>query len=116
MTTFHVYQAPGWHGQPDDPCILVTHDEREAAMRAGERADLRMPGDCNQYDAYAEDADGNRVEPIESFCCDACGKLAEWGEHGPTAMKDGEIAEGMETHLVDWVCDDCFERSEASPY
>lgn len=115
---YHIYRAPGWHGEPSDPLIERTNDERYAAMRAGCRIDIGMPGQCNRHDAYAEDKDGNRVEPIESFFCDACEELVEWGETGPVGVMDGRILEcpgGVEKHLVTWICESCadtFEESE----
>ena len=112
---YTVFRAPGWHGEPSDPIILETDDEREAAMRAGLNVSLGMPGDCNTHDAYAQDGDGNPVEPIMSFCCDKCGELTEWGESGPTGTMDGRVLEcagAMESHLVTWVCDECAEEME----
>lgn len=110
---YTVYRAAGWHGEPDDPVVLETDDEKEAAMLAGCRVDIGMPGSCNPYDAYATDEDGDEVDRIESFCCDECGELTEWGEYGPTGTMDGEVLEcagGVEKHLVTWVCDECADE------
>ena len=115
MMTYTIYRAPGWHGEPTDPVIDTTEDERTAAMRAGCRVDIRMPGQSNRYDAYATDEDGNQVERIESFACDECGEIVEWGESGPVGTQDGRILEcpgGVEKHLVTWLCEDCAEASE----
>jgi len=113
---YAIYQAPGWHGQPDDPVICTTDDETRAAMRAGCRADIGMPGDCNHYDCYAVDTEtGEQVEPIESYCCDDCGELNEWGGDGPIGTMDGEILsypDSAEKHLVHWVCEDCASDYE----
>ena len=112
---YTIYQAAGWHGEPEDPVLATTDDEREAAMRAGCHADLGIPGNCNTYDAYAMDEDGNPVEPIDSFCCDKCGKLVEWGEYGPTGTMDGKVLEcagAVDKHLVTWVCENCAEDME----
>ncbi len=107
---YRVFQAPGWHGEPNDPCIMETEDRQAAAMRAGERADIGMPGHCNPYDAYAQDEDGNDLDLIESFRCEACEELIEWGEYGPTGTMGGKVlecAESVEKHLVTWLCTDC---------
>ena len=32
--SYTIYQAAGWHGEPSDPVIGTTDDEREAAIRA----------------------------------------------------------------------------------
>jgi len=111
---YRVLQAPGWHGDPDDPLLMETEDEREAAMRAGCRADINMPGQCNQHDAYAVDEDGNEVDRIESFRCGECGEIIEWGDNGPQAGVDGELIDGgsVEKHLVTWLCDSCAESYE----
>jgi hypothetical protein len=110
---YNVYKAAGWHGDPTDPVILETDDEHEAAMRAGCRADIGMPGSCNPYDSYATDAEtGDLVEPIESFCCDSCGEIVEWGEYGPNGAIDGRLLEcpqAAEKHLVCWICDSCAD-------
>jgi len=111
---YTIYQAPGWHGEADDPIIDETDDEREAAMRAGCRIDIHMPGASNRYDAYALDEDGEEVERIESFRCDNCGEIVEWGD-GPIGAKDGRILEcpgGVEKHLVTWLCATCAEGYE----
>lgn len=113
---YEVREAPGWHNKVNDPVIFTTEDEAEASMWAGMRIDLIMPGNCNSYCHYAVDEDGNEVERIESFRCDECGELVEWGEHGPVGTKDGEILEcprAMEKHLVTWVCEDCAEKMES---
>jgi len=105
-----VRKAPGWHGEPHDPVILETDDEEEAAMRAGCRVDIKMPGDSNPYDAYALDEEDEWVERIESFSCGKCGELTPWGEYGPTGTMDGRVLEcagAVEKHLVTWVCDGC---------
>lgn len=107
---YTIYRAAGWHGEPEAPIIGETDDKREAALRAGCRADLGMPGGSNPYDAYAEDEDGNEVDKIMSFCCDECGEIVEWGEYGPTGTMKGKILEcpeAMESHLVTWICEDC---------
>ena len=114
---YTIYKAAGWHGESNDPAIATTDDEREAAMRAGCRQDIGMPGDCNKYDAYAVDEEGNKIERIESFCCDMCGELCEWG-NGPLGGMDGKILEcpgGAEKHLVTWMCEECsysYEEEE----
>lgn len=109
MARYQIYRAPGWHGQPTDPVIEETDDALAAAMRAGCRVDIGMPGQCNRHDAYAIDtATGERVEPIESYCCDACGDLIEWGD-GPIGAMNGQILgcpEAAEKHLL---CHDCAE-------
>ena len=114
--SYTIYRAPGWHGEPSDPVIGRTDDEREAAMRAGCRVDIKMPGQCNRYDAYAVDDDtGERLEAIPSFRCDHCGELIRWGNYGPTGVYEGRVLEcagGMDKHLVDWVCDDCVDVIE----
>lgn len=125
MSEYTVYKAAGWHGEPIDPVILRTDDEREARMRAGCRIDIHMPGFCNRYDAYATDEDGDRVEPIESFQCEECGGIEEWGEDGPIGTKDGrwlECVGSREKHTVTWVCQSCadgmpgeYEEDEAAP-
>lgn len=110
MATYTIYKAPGWHGEPCDPVLTQTDDEREAAMLAGERVDIRMPGGSNPHNCYAVDADGELVEPIESYRCDECGELVEWGSDGPTGTLDGEVLEcpeAHESHLVTWVCETC---------
>jgi uncharacterized protein YlaI len=111
--TYTIYSRPGWHGEAYDPVIDTTESEREAAMLAGCRIDIHMPGACNKHNMYALDEDGNRVEPIESFRCDACGELTEWGESGPVGAMDDRILEcpqAAEKHLVTWLCDDCAEN------
>lgn len=111
---YTIYRAPGWHGEPEDPVIGTTNDEREAAMTAGCRADLGMPGNCNPHDCYATDEDGKKVDRIESYRCGDCDELIEWGD-GPTGMMGGEILEcagAVESHLVTWVCEGCAEKCE----
>ena len=112
---YTIYKAPGWHGDPTDPIIRETDDEREAAMRAGCRIDIKMPGGSNKYDAYATDEDGNELPRIESFCCDSCGKIVEWGEGGPSGAYNGRLLDSpgsVEKHLVTWLCDGCAETYE----
>ena len=114
MGMYTIYKAAGWHGEPSDPVIGTTDDENEAAMRAGCRADIGMPGNCNKYDAYATDDAGGELDRIESFRCDSCEKIIVWGD-GPTGAMDGEILEcpeSVEKHLVCWLCDDCAEDCE----
>ena len=110
MSTYTIYKAPGWHGEPSDPVIEVTDDEEYAAMMAGCRIDIKMPGNSNRYDKYAADEDGQRVDRVDSFACDSCGELTKWGADGPHGCMDGEVLECPEVigkHLVDWVCEDC---------
>ena len=110
---YTVHRAPGWHGDPGDPVIMTTDDEREAALRAGCRVDLGMPGASNKYDAYAVGEDGEEVDRIESFCCDGCEKLVEWGWGGPIGAMDGKVLEcaaAVEKHLVCWLCEDCTDQ------
>lgn len=112
---YHVKRAAGWHNEVVDPTIMTTDDRTEAAMRAGCRIDIRMAGHSGRYDAYAVDDDGHEIERIESFRCAVCGKVVEWGEDGPTGIKDGRVLEcpdAAETHLVSWVCDDCLASLE----
>ena len=107
---YTVHQAPGWHGAPSDPVIMTTDDIHAAALRAGCRVDITMAGTSSKYDAYAVDEDGEKVDRIESFCCDSCEELVEWGEDGPIGTMGGEILECPQTaknHLVSWVCEDC---------
>ena len=109
-TLYTIKRRSGWHGQPTDPTIETTPDVEHAALRAGCRIDIHMPGGSNPYDAYAVDEDGEEVEPIDSFCCDECGELIPWGEYGPTGTMGGKVLEcpqGVESHLVTWMCDDC---------
>ena len=107
---YQVYQAAGWHGEPSDPLLMETDDERRAAMLAGERVDIKMPGGSNRYPAYAVNAEtGERLERIESYICDRCGELTEWGD-GPQGIYNGRIhgcPASLPKHLVTWVCDDC---------
>jgi len=115
MAKFTMYRAPGWHGEPDDPIIGETDDRQHAAMRAGLRVDLGMPGDSNKYDAYATDEDGTEVDRIESFQCDECGEIVEWG-NGPIGTMDGRILgcpQAVEKHLVTWVCEECAAEMDA---
>lgn len=116
-TIYRVYRAPGWHGRPTDPLIHETDDEREAAMMAGCRVDLGMPGQSNRYSAYAVDPDGEPVDRIESYECDECGRLHEWGDHGPIGVHGGIILGPppvpVESHLVTWCCPDCADAIEA---
>lgn len=115
MATYRIFKAPGWHREPADPMTHETDDEREAAMMAGERVDIHMPGNCSSHDCYAEDEDGETVTPIESFRCDVCDELFEWGECGPQGGYGGsllECPEGMEKHLVTWMCDACADEYE----
>ena len=58
---YTIYRAAGWHGEPNDPMIAEVEDEREAAMLAGERVDIHMPGASNQYDKYAVDDSGDEI-------------------------------------------------------
>lgn len=113
---YKIYQSPGWHSQPDDPEIGSTDDEREAAMLAGERIDIHMPGNSNKYDSYAIDAEtGERLTPLDSYRCDMCDSLYEWGA-GPIGTMDGEILEcarAVEKHRVTWVCEACASRTPA---
>jgi hypothetical protein len=84
-------------------------------MIAGCRVDIGMPGGCNKYNAYAVAENGNQVERIESYCCDDCERLIEWGADGPIGTMDDEIlecAESVEKHLVTWVCEECAEEME----
>lgn len=107
---YTIYQAAGWHGEPEDPVIGRTEDMHEAAMMAGERVDIRMPGGSNPHDCYALDEDGERIDPIESYRCDRCGELFEWGDDGPTAADDGYIIDEpgvYESHLLTWLCGSC---------
>ncbi len=110
---YTIYRAPGWHGEPTDPVIGHVETERQAALMAGERVDIRMPGGSNPHDCYAVDEDGELVDPIESFRCGACGELTEWGdgeEGGPTGTQDGQVLPcpgAVESHTVTWVCEDC---------
>jgi hypothetical protein len=95
--------------------MRTTDEEREAAMRAGCRIDIRMPGGSNKYDAYALDENGDEVDRIESFVCDECEDLVEWGECGPIGAKDGRILEcagAVEKHLVTWLCSECADAYE----
>lgn len=113
--TYTIYRAPGWHNEPTDPVIGVTDDEHEAAMMAGERCDIKMPGSCNAHDCYALNENSERVEPIESFRCDNCGELVEWPEYGPIGAMGGRILEcpdAVEKHLVTWLCESCAEQWE----
>lgn len=108
---YEIYKAPGWHSELDDPVIATTDDARDAAMRAGCRADLRMPGGSNCYDAYTIDTtDGSEVERIESFRCDHCHELIEWAKEGPYGALEGQLLdcpEAVEKHLVTWLCEEC---------
>ena len=109
MAEYQVKSLPGWHCEPEDPEIYETDDAREAAMQAGCRMDLVMPGNSNRYNAYAVDSHGCEVERIDSFCCDECADLTEWND-GPTGTMDGEVLECpevVEKHLVMWICDEC---------
>ena len=112
---YQVYSAPGWHGKPEDPIIMETDDEHEAAMRAGERRDIKMPGGSNRYDAYAVDAEtGDEVERVESYRCDVCEELTEWGD-GPIGMRNGRVLDcpgAIEKHLVTWACPSCAEDED----
>ena len=113
MTTYTVYRAPGWHSEPDDPVIMETLEKEDAAMRAGCRVDIHMPGGCNPHDAYALDDDGELIDPIESFQCEECGELCEWGKYGPVGTMRGEVLEcagAMESHLVTWLCRECADE------
>ena len=113
--TYTIYQTPGWHSEPTDPVIASIDDEHEAALRAGERVDIHMPGNCNAHDCYALDEDGDCVEPVESFRCDKCEELVEWGDSGPIGTMEGKVLEcpdAMETHLVTWLCKDCAVEYE----
>jgi hypothetical protein len=114
---YQIYRAPGWHGEPDDPLIAETDDEREAALRAGCRIDIGMPGASNKYDAYAIDSEtGEEVERIESFWCDVCEELVAWGDYGPQGGNGGRILEcpqAAEKHTVTWMCDDCAAEYES---
>jgi len=111
---YTIYKAPGWHGESDDPIIGTTDDERDAAMRAGCRIDIEMPGASNKYDAYATDEDGNEVDRIESFRCSICGELVEWGD-GPMGAHNGRLLDcpqSVEKHLVTWMCASCADEFE----
>lgn len=108
--TYFIHKAPGWHNEPEDPVIETTEDETYAAMRAGRRIDIHIPGGSNRYDAYAVDGDGGPVKPIESFCCEHCSELHAWGEYGPVGTSEGktlECPEAMDRHLVEWICEGC---------
>lgn len=110
---YKIYQSPGWHGEPSDPVIHETDDEREASLMAGRRVDIKMPGGSNRHDCYALDSDGDTVAPTESFACDGCGELHEWGDDGPQGAMDGRIlecAEAAEKHLVTWLCCECVQE------
>ncbi len=108
--SYAIYQGAGWHGEASDPVVAVVDTMEEAAMIAGCRQDIRMPGDCNPYDCYAVDEDGEEVERVDSYWCDGCGELTQWGEYGPTPIVEGKFCEGVEKHLVDWHCEDCCEN------
>jgi len=106
-----IYRAPGWHGEPKDPVIATTNDRNKAAMMAGTRVDIYMPGECNPYDRYAVDSKtGEHIERVESFFCDKCEQLTPWGIDGPVGLKDGRIFDypgTSEKHLVSWLCHSC---------
>ncbi len=108
---YTLYRAPGWHSEPEDPEICQVETEEEAALLAGERIDIHMPGGSNRYDSYALDEDGNRVDRIMSYRCDECDEVIPWGDDGPVGLDDaGEILEcpgGREKHTVTWVCEHC---------
>lgn len=110
---YAVKLAPGWHGEPCDPVVRRTRDERKARLMAGQRVDIKMPGACNRYRYYAVDEKtGEELDRIESFKCDACGRLVEWGD-GPIGTSDGRILECPQAtpkHLVDWLCESCAEK------
>lgn len=114
--TYTIYRAPGWHGKPHDPVVATTDDRRRAAMLAGERIDIHMPGGSNRYDCYALDEHGREVARIESYRCDQCNELVEWGDDGPAGgAAEGrvlECPEGYPSHLVTWLCDDCLAQYE----
>lgn len=114
--TYTIYRAAGWHGEPTDPVIGETDDRREAAMRAGCRVDLSIPGECNRYDAYVVDEHGERVEPVESYQCDCCEALCGWcgngSSDGPIGTRDGVVLEcpaAWPSHLVTWMCPTCAD-------
>lgn len=112
--TYTIYKAAGWHSEPDDPEIMRTDDEETAALRAGCRIDISIPGGSHKYDAYAVDNDtGEVIDRIESYQCDECGEIVAWDDDGPTGTYNGEIlecAESMESYLVTWVCPACADR------
>lgn len=108
--SYTIYRAPGWHREPYDPPICTTDDRDEAALMAGERVDIRMPGGSNPHNCYAEDEDGELIDAVDSFRCDECGELHAWGDDGPTGAIDGQILPepgAHESHLVTWICEDC---------
>lgn len=110
---YTIRNAAGWHNQISAAIITTTDSEDEAALRAGCRADIRMPGGSGKYDAYATDEDGDEIERIESFLCADCGEIVAWGENGPTGTMGGEIMEcpgSVESHRVSWVCGKCAEN------
>lgn len=110
MSRYTLYRAAGWHTEPTDPVIGHPASRRDAALAAGERVDLRMPGSSDPHDCYAVDEDGAEVEPVQSYRCDACGELHEWDDDGPTGTKDGEVLlcpAAHESHTVTWVCEQC---------
>lgn len=108
---YEIYQAAGWHGYPEDPLICTTEDRREAALMAGCRVDMGMPGQASPYSCYALDEDGNEVARIDAYCCDRCDGLFEWGD-GPIATREGRILECPESvpnYLITWLCGSCAD-------